>query len=188
MIIFREKLFRRDDFSDADFEVLKPDPEKVKEYGNLIIQMEPSDMYNKGISKLGIKGSQDRKRLENLKGDIKKFYISVDGPNGGDTHYLGDYSKPGEYYVFSKSITDIHRLNYRVYKPQVIIEGNIKKYVQRVVLISCYDHEMTEGNYLDDKDLRARKDRMRGNAPYRNKTSILSKKKHGNNRSNTKRT
>ena len=185
MIILRLKLFRRDDFNDQ--EIIDVDLEIFNKLG-FKLQIETSNKYNSDISKLGIKGSPNRKRLEELKRDIRNMYLTTDGPSGGDTHYLGDFSKPGKYYTFSKKITEEHRLNYKVYPPEIITKNNNKKYIQRIVLESCYDHELPEGNYLEDKDLRERKDRMRGNAPYRNKTSILSKKKHGNNRSNTKRT
>jgi len=180
MIIFRLKLFRRDEFPESDYDIIKPDPKILNELGGIEIKISTEEKYDKSISKLGIKGSPNRKKLDALKKDIKNLYLSFDGPAGGDTHPLGDYSKPGKFYVFSKSITDVHRLNYRVYPPEVVIseDKKTKSYIQRVVLLSCYDHEVSEGNYLTDKNLRARKDRMRKNAPYRkNSKSVMSKNK-----------
>ena len=175
MIVFRLKIFRRDEFTDQ--EVITPDLKIIKELG-FKLQIEASPKYNKDIPKLGIKGSPDRRRLEELKKDIKNMYLTNDGPAGGDTHYLGDYSKQGKYYMFSKEITDDHRLNYKIYPPEIITDKNTKLYVQRVILESCYDHELPEGNYLTDKNLRARKDRMRKNASYRkNSKSVMSKNK-----------
>ncbi len=188
MIIFREKIFRRDEPSVEDIDSLKDNPELVKIYGPAKINIEPDSKYEKDTLRLGIKGSPDRKKLEELKDDVKRGWLITDGPHGGDTHYLGDYSKPGVFYTFSKKISEEHRFNYRVYPPKEYIRNGKKVYLKRVILLFCYDHELPEGNYLEDKNLRARKDRMRRNAPYRNKTSILSKKKHGNNRTNTKRT
>jgi hypothetical protein len=177
MIIFRQKIFRRDEF--INHEDIEDDPNLVKQYGNSQVQIEVDKKYEKDLPKLGIKGSPDRKTLDKLKEDVKKKYFDVDGPNGGDTHYLGDFSIPGKFHVFSKGISDIHRLNYRVYPPKVITDKSTKtkSYIQRVVLLSCYDHELKEGDYLNDKNLRARKNRMRGNAPYRKSESIMKKKK-----------
>ena len=109
---------------------------------------------------------------------MKIGWLITDGPHGGDTHYLGDYSKSGEFYTFSKKISDEHRFNYRVYSPKEYIKNGKKVYLTRVVLLSCYDHELKEGDYLNDKNLRARKNRMRGNAPYRKPESIMKKKKN----------
>ena len=121
----------------------------------------------------------NRQRLENLKDSIRKGYLTVDGNYSEEkTHFLGDYSKEGSY-MFSKRISDEHRLNYRVFPPRVIIDSDKKeKYIQDVVLVSCYGHETEEGDYLNDKNLRARKNRMRGNAPYRKPESIMKKKKN----------
>lgn len=167
MVILRTKLFRRDVFTDID--VLSPDPNILAEFGKLTIQLETSKKYDKDILKLGIKGSSNRKRLDELRRDILNSYFMFDGPAGGDTHYLGDYSKSGKYYMFSKEITNEHRLNYKVYPPKVITETTgVKKYVQRVVLDSCFGHETTEGDYLNDKELRERKDRMRKMHPTEN--------------------
>ena len=177
-IIFREKLFRRDEFDDKEAEYLKDNPELVKIYGPSKINIEPDSKYEKDILKLGVKGSPDRKRLDELKGDVKVGWLITDGPRGGDTHYLGDYSKSGEFYTFSKKISDEHRFNYRVYPPKEYIKNGKKVYLTRVVLLSCYDHELKEGNYLNDKNLRARKNRMRGNAPYHKPESIMKKKKN----------
>ena len=174
MIIFREKIFRRDIFLDGD--IISDDSELVSKYGHSSIRIEVSKKYLNDINKLGIKGSPNRVKLDKLKNDIRKGYLDVDGPAGGKTHYLGDYSKPRNHYTFSKEITDEHRLNYKVYPPTVIVENGVEKYVQRVVLDSCFGHGLTEGDYLNDKELRERKDRMRKNAPYRKPESILSEK------------
>lgn len=174
MIIFREKLFRRDEFSDD--KILDADSKLLEEFGELKIQLELSDKYKKDLPLLGMKGSPNRNRLDKLREDLLKSFLTEDGPAGGETHYLGDYSKSGKFYTFSKKITDEHRLNYRVYPPEIIINKGVRYYVQRVVLDSCFGHELTEGDYLNDKELRERKDRMRKNAPYRKPESILSGK------------
>lgn len=175
MIIFREKLFRRDIF--LDYPSLLDKPELVEKFGESELSIETSDKYNEDISKLGVKGSPDRKRLDSLKKDIRQGYLTSDGPAGGKTHFLGDFSKAGKFYTFSKKISDQHRLNYKIYPPKEYIKNGVHKHLLRVVLESCYDHELTEGNYLEDKELRARKNRMRGNAPYRKPESIMKKKK-----------
>lgn len=187
MIIFREKLFRRDKEPDF-YDLLKDDPKMVEIYGPSKTVIVADKLYNDQMRRLGI--AIDKARVKKLRDDIKVGAIYYDGPNGGDTHYLGDYSKPGKFYTFSKVIDEKHRLNYKVYPPKVQINEKTKEkeYIKKIILESCWEHNTKEGDYLNDKNLRARKDRMRGNAPYRNKTSILSKKKHGNNRTNTKRT
>lgn len=174
MIIFREKLFRRDEFTDYPF--LLDDPELVKELGPSKLSIEVSRKYNNDISKLGMKGTPDRNRLEALKRDIHNGFLISDGPAGGETHYLGDYSRLRKYHTFSKKITEEHRLNYRIYPPQKYIISGKAVHLMRVVLDSCFGHETTEGDYLNDKELRERKDRMRKNAPYRKPESILSGK------------
>ena len=178
MIIFREKLFRRDNISETSLKFLLDDPELVKKYGPSKLNIIASKKYNEDIQKLGIKGSTDRNNLDKLKKDIKDGYLFIDGPGKGDTHPLGDFSKLNKSFLFSKEISDQHRLNYRVFPPRVIIDNDKKeKYIQDVVLVSCYGHETEEGDYLNDKNLRARKNRMRGNAPYRKPESIMKKKK-----------
>jgi len=173
-----QKIFRRDEFPDADRKVLEDDPELVELYGPSMILTAPSKKYGKDIQKIGI---VDRKRLDKLKKSIRDGYLLSDNPRNSldregpeETHYLSDYSKPGEFYMFSKKITGPHRLNYRIYKPALEIDQKTGKtrYVKKVILDSCYDHETTEGNYLEDKNLRARKARKR-----KNSKSIMSKKK-----------
>lgn len=179
MTIFRllEKLYRRDEFLDEDF--LKDDPNLVKIYGPSKIITAPTRKYNEDQKKLGI---VDKRVLNQLKKDIQEGFLIINNPKrrGEDkTHYLGDFSKLGKYHTFSKRISDAHRLNYRIYPPKVETDTKTgeKLYLKKVVLVSCYGHETEEGDYLNDKNLRARKNRMRGNAPYRKPESIMKKKK-----------
>lgn len=169
MIILRltERLYRRDEFLDKDF--LNDDPKLVKIYGSSKIMTAPTKKYNEDQKKLGI---MDKRTLNQLKKDIQDGFLTTNNPKrrGKDkTHYLGDFSKSGKYHTFSKKISEEHRLNYRIYPPKVETDPKTgeKLYLKKVVLVSCYGHETDEGDYLNDKDLRARKDRMRGNAPYR---------------------
>lgn len=86
MIWFREKFYARRD-------------EKIKwkdnsfESGKIII--EKSDRFNRQYQK--ILSIIDSKLIKGLISDIKKGFIYDDGPNGGDTHYLSDYSKPDKF-------------------------------------------------------------------------------------------
>ena len=179
MIIFREKLFRRDDVSDNDLKQLLDDPDLVKEYGPSELIIIASKKYNEDLKKLGIKGSADRNVLEKLKKDVRSGYLFNDGPGKGDTHPLGDFSKKDKSYVFSKKISEQHRFNYRIFPPKLELDDKTGKlrYGRKVILVSCYGHETEEGDYLNDKNLRSRKNRMRGNAPYRKSESIMKKKK-----------
>lgn len=176
MIVFREKIFRRDEISERVLEDLREDEDLVSKYGRPTIRISASKLYNDQLKTFGL--ALDRSRIKKLLQDIKKGHIVNDGPAGGDTHYLGDYSKLGKYYTFSKAIDDNNRLNYRVYCPSVGINPITKEeeYVKLIVLESCWGHNTREGDYLNDKELRERKDRMRKNAPYRKPESILSEK------------
>lgn len=178
MVIFREKLFRRDIITDEVKIDLIDDPEKVKLYGPPISKLIASKLYNKQRRTFG--PAINKFRIKQLLKDIKRGYIYKDGPAGGQTHILGDYSILGKFYVFSKKIDKNHRLNYRVYPPKVLINAktNQKQYIKLIIIESCWEHNINEGDYLNDQELRARKDRMRKNAPYRkNSKSIMSKKK-----------
>lgn len=135
MIWFREKFYARRD-------------EKIKwkdnsfESGKIII--EKSDRFNRQYQK--ILSIIDSKLIKGLISDIKKGFIYDDGPNGGDTHYLSDYSKPDKFLTYSKSINREDRLNYMIYKPNE--DKSIK-----IVLANCKGHGLLDGrNYSEMED------------------------------------
>ena len=85
--------------------------------------------------------------IKKLIKDINDGFFYVDGPNGGDTHYLSDYSKPDKFLIYSKSINVSDRLNYAIYKPDKI-SGNAK-----IVLMRCKGHGLLDGrNYSEMED------------------------------------
>lgn len=88
-------------------------------------------------SKLSI---TDKSIVDKLKNDIKQGHLYDDGPNGGDTHWLKDFSNKDSH-LMSKFISYENRLNYRVYKAIVDIDEDGKvKYTIKVVLESCLGH------------------------------------------------
>ena len=80
-----------------------------------------------------------RSTIKKLIRDIKDWYLYEDGPAGGETHYLSEFSRPGKFLTFSKTINYNDRLNYRIYPPQV--ENGVYKI--RVVLINCIGHQIS---------------------------------------------
>jgi len=87
------------------------------------------------------KGSEIRKKINQLKNDIKNGYYYIDGPSGGDTHWLKDFSHKDSH-LMSKAIDKDNRLNYRVYPPAIITSSSGELiYQQRIVLESCKGHE-----------------------------------------------
>ena len=166
MIIFREKLFRRDEITEEVYEDLMDKPELVEKYGPSSIKISASKEYNKQMATFG--PAINKTRIKALLRDIKAGHLTNDGPNGGDTHYLGDYSKMGKSHVFSKAIDETHRLNIRVHCPGEAVNPQTHKteHLKIVVLESCWEHNINEGDYMDPK-LKAKKDLKRKSAPYR---------------------
>lgn len=119
MIIFKENVYsRRDERVEWDKDILH-------------VVIEKSSAFERDYNDLSIKSLIPRIRL--LIKDIKNNFIYSDGPNGGDTHYLSDFSKPGRFLIYSKSISVVDRLNYAIYEPDE--EG-----VSKIVLMRCKGH------------------------------------------------
>lgn len=81
-------------------------------------------------------------RLNSYIDDLKKGYLSIDNyskfPRYPDcTHYLADFSKRGEYLVYSKDLTSTNRLTYIVYKPIDLGNGKTRTIVE---LSNCRGH------------------------------------------------
>lgn len=140
MIILRQREFRRDEI--PSYKRFVRDPEVEKDLGvELKIVLVPSKKYN--IQSQTPLYKAYKSEISKLRQDIKSGYLYDDGPNGGDTHYLSDYSRKRDSALMSKIIGNTeHRLNYRVYEPEIIIgdDGN-PDYIQKVVLESCLWHD-----------------------------------------------
>ena len=118
----------------------KADPEVEKEYNvDLEIEVIETKNYKEEFSK---HYSVEKKTIKEFKKDILDGHLYDDGPSGGDTHYLSKFSKEKKHHTLSKCINTIDRLNYIVYPPKLFEDegGNIR-YIQKVVLTSCKEHE-----------------------------------------------
>lgn len=127
MIILRQKQFARRDPLPNPFPI--PDEWEDK-YNDVIYSVSQIDKsYNKDIAKFG---SIDKAKIKGLRKDLKNGFIYSDGPNGGDTHYLSDYSNPNKYHRMSKSINEFDRLVYLIYPP-ILDERNSKVIIPIVI-------------------------------------------------------
>lgn len=125
MIEFREKFYaRRDKNVEWKEEITSVDIQRSKSFER---------DYNDISMRLNIP------TIKKLIKDINDGFFYVDGPNGGDTHYLSDFSKPGRFLIYSKSISVVDRLNYAIYEPDE--EG-----VSKIVLMRCKGHGLLGRN------------------------------------------
>lgn len=90
--------------------------------------------------------SVNKSLVKKLIKDIKDGYLYDDGINGGDTHYLSDFSKSGVYLMYSKEITLTDRLNYRIYKP---VKYSEDLYVCKVVIDNISGHNVSGKSYSE---------------------------------------
>ena len=115
------------------------DPNIEREYGvKLKIAVYTTKRFDDDLAR---HYSVEKKIIRDFKKDIIKGYLYYDGPAGGNTHYLGEFSKDGDHHALSKCINSIDRLNYLVYEPELTQDDNGNYvYLQRVVLTSCKEH------------------------------------------------
>lgn len=146
MIILRNKQYSRRDIlpiEDRFINIPGIDIEDIK------IVVEPSkNKWEKDKSKLSI---TDKSIVDKLKKDIKNGYLYEDGPNGGDTHWLKDFSNKNSH-LMSKFISYNNRLNYRIYEPieEFDEDTGCTEYTIKVVLESCLGHGRNGAkNYSD---------------------------------------
>ena len=128
----KRKLYRRDE------------PVKWEILGSTKIIVEYSSRYSKQISSSSM--SVNKSLVKKLIKDIKDGYLYDDGINGGDTHYLSDFSKSGVYLMYSKEITLADRLNYRIYKP---VKYSEDLYVCKVVIDNISGHNVSGKSYSE---------------------------------------
>ena len=130
----------------------RADPEIEKKYGKLKIAIHTTKRYEDDLSK---HYSVERKTIRKLKEDIMDGYLYEDGPAGGDTHYLSDYSVENDHHTLSKYVTSSDRLNYIVYRPDLRKneETGELEYIQDIVLASCKEHYgYGVGTYSETED------------------------------------
>lgn len=142
MILKRKSYSRRDPL---------PDPFSIPEewdglWDSIEYQVTQVDrQYNKDIQELG---SIDRHYVRKLRKDLRNGFIYQDGPNGGDTHYLEDYSNPNKYHRLTKSINTFDRLDYLVYPYELDKEN--RKLICPIVIQSLKGHNIYgQGEYSE---------------------------------------
>ena len=150
MIILRklnllQKIFRRDpmptkkDRFEMDEEIMKR-PDVISKR---IIQKTPT--FQKDYKTL-MPSSQ--KIVDNFEKEVRQGYLYEDGPSGGDTHILGDYSSNiRKFHRLSKIINDHDRFNYIVAEPELKPLGDgTYSYTQKIVLETCAEHKIYGGD------------------------------------------
>jgi hypothetical protein len=113
--------------------------------GSTKIIVEYSSRYSKQMSNSSM--SVNKSIVKKLIKDIKEGYLYDDGINGGDTHYLPDFSRPRIYLTYSKDVTLTDRLNYRIYKP---VKYSEDLYVCKVVIDNISGHNISGKSYSED--------------------------------------
>lgn len=111
-----------------------PSQEIENIYGLCTIDIQKDNIFLEQYQKSALKP-----RIKKLIRDIKNWHIYSDGPAGGETHYLSEFSKLGKFLTFSKKINTVDRLNYRIYPPSV----ESGRYYIKVVLINCLGHSIS---------------------------------------------
>lgn len=151
MIILRNKLFSIiTPFSDKLREEFGFDKELADSCDEVKIDVQPSYdytlQYNKSSESNRTKDNKFRKDLN--KNPNTWFSDAPDDDPKTNTHFLGHESnttsskQEKRFVMFSKSINNEDRFNYKVYKPRVTVNEITGKrtYYQKIVLSSCLEH------------------------------------------------
>lgn len=116
---------------------------------NIKINIEESKNFTKQLSYCQL---TTRELVYKFIKDIKNGYMYEDGPSGGDTHYLKEFSKPNNpikerrFLMYSKSLNYHDRFNYRIYEPMESEEGNVS---YKIVIDSIEGHNANSKNYSE---------------------------------------
>ena len=111
-----------------------PSPELIDKFGVCEVDIQKNGNFTEQYQE-----TTYRSTIKRLIQDIRNWYLYEDGPNGGETHYLSEFSRLGKFLTFSKKINNSDRLNYRIYPPKV--ENG--KYKIKIVLINCIGHQIS---------------------------------------------
>lgn len=122
------------------------DPIRWDDHGiNLIrVNIEYSKKYESDMKDPSVLMYSKKMRL--LIRDIRDGFMYEDGPNGGETHMLGDYNKKNKFLLYSKKVFSdkgvdtYHRVNYAIYKPEVSQDSPSKILVFKIVIQSVKGH------------------------------------------------
>lgn len=134
MIILRQKFYsRRDELPSPRFDDI---PEEwAGKFDSIRYNVRDNGKkYSNDMSQLG---SIDKAKVKALRKDLKAGYLYEDGPAGGDTHYLSDFSNKGKHWM-SKSINTSDRMNYIIYPPE--LDEKKREIVIKAVIQSLLGH------------------------------------------------
>ena len=136
MIKFRQKQYVLQESHQRLEELQKfyPSPELIDKFGACEVDIQRDDDFIEQYQE-----TTHRSTIKRLIRDIRDWYLYEDGPNGGETHYLSEFSRLGKFITMSKKINYNDRLNYRIYPPKV----EYGKYKIKVVLINCIGHQIS---------------------------------------------
>ena len=113
-MILKRKIFNRRDQMPDPFPIPR---EWEGKWDSLIYKVGQVDkQYNKDIQGFG---PVDKQKIKAFRRDLKNGFTHSDGPAGGDTHYLADYSQSGRFHRLTKSINTFDRMDYLVYPPEL---------------------------------------------------------------------
>lgn len=118
-------------------------------YDKIFVDVRYGKQYSKDMSTIG---EVQKKDIRDFIKDIKAGYYYIDGPHGGDTHYLSKKSKPSRYHRMTKSSNTFDRLDYNIYPPE--LNEDKREVAIPVVIQSAKFHNIPgEGLYSETEEL-----------------------------------
>lgn len=109
-----------------------------------LVTVEYSKKYNSDLMDISVNAYRDI--IKKLIKGIKSGNFIYDDMEDEETHMLGEFNKKNKFIMYSKKIkykgTDtFNRLNYAIYKPELIIDNNGNKYsLVKIVIQSVKGH------------------------------------------------
>jgi hypothetical protein len=130
-------------FARSYIDPIRWDDHGIKDIDTLV---EYSKKYESDMKDLSVLMYSKKIRL--LIRDIRGGFMYEDGPNGGETHMLSDYNKKNKFLLYSKKVFSdkgvdtYHRVNYAIYKPEIIEADSSKRLIFKIVIQSVKGHEL----------------------------------------------
>lgn len=141
-MIVKRKIYSRRDPMPAPFPLSS---DWIGKYDKIEYAIDYTKKYNDEIKQFG---PLEKQKIKKLREDLKNGYVYQDGPAGGDTHYLEDFSKPDKYHKLTKTINTTDRLEYSVYPPT--LDEKNRKLIVPIVIQSLKGHTIYgQGTYTE---------------------------------------